>query len=161
MQFSVKIISSCIWVAIPVDWVILLWYACGADERSGGRSVYGHVITKFYRMGSLPHFFTHGAPLRAVRARELRYYSFKIFLRYWLAKITRIIHHKQLLSTKFGRILWYWTYDSKSAAKLQIIEPLTEKTWGQGWVVLVVITKMPERFTHFTRKKKVYYWLKT
>ena len=25
------------------------------------------------RMGSLPHFFTHGAPLCALRARELRY----------------------------------------------------------------------------------------
>ena len=25
-------------------------------------------------MGSLPHFLTHGAPLRALRARELRYY---------------------------------------------------------------------------------------
>ena len=37
------------------------WYACGAD----GRSVYGHVITKFSRMGSLLHFLTHGAPLRA------------------------------------------------------------------------------------------------
>ena len=31
--------------------------------------MYGHVITKFSRMGSLPHFFTHGAPLRASRAR--------------------------------------------------------------------------------------------
>ena len=41
-------------------WIILHWYACGAD----GRSVYGHVITKFSRMGSLPHFFTHGAPPR-------------------------------------------------------------------------------------------------
>ena len=39
------------------------------DGRAGGRSVYGHVITKFSRMGSLPHFFTHGAPLRASRAR--------------------------------------------------------------------------------------------
>ena len=42
------------------------------DGRAGGQSVYGHVITKFSRMGSLPHFFTHGAPLRALRARELR-----------------------------------------------------------------------------------------
>ena len=25
--------------------------------------MYGHVITKFSRMGSLQHFFTHGAPL--------------------------------------------------------------------------------------------------
>ena len=31
------------------------------------------MITKLSRMGSLPHFFTHGAPLRALRARELRY----------------------------------------------------------------------------------------
>ena len=35
------------------------WYALGAD----GRSVYSHVITKFSRMGSLPYFLTHGAPL--------------------------------------------------------------------------------------------------
>ena len=46
--------------------------ACGAVGRAVGRSVYGHVITKFSRMGSLPHFFTHGVPLRALRARELR-----------------------------------------------------------------------------------------
>ena len=46
-----------------VDWISLHWYACGAD----GRSVYGHVITKFSRMGSLPHFLTHHAP------PELRY----------------------------------------------------------------------------------------
>ena len=35
----------------------------------------------------------------------LYYYLFKIFLCFWLAKITRIIHHKQLLLTKFRRIL--------------------------------------------------------
>ena len=32
-------------------------------------------------------------------------HSLKIFLRLQLAKIPRIIHHNQLLSTKFGRIL--------------------------------------------------------
>ena len=69
MRFPAKITSSCIWVAIPVDWVILHWYTCGADGRSLARSVYGHVITKFSWMGSLPHFLTHGAPLRALRAR--------------------------------------------------------------------------------------------
>ena len=31
--------------------------------------MYGHEITKFSRMGSLPHFLTRGAPLRASRAR--------------------------------------------------------------------------------------------
>ena len=46
MRFPAEITSGCIWVAIPVDWVILcLW--CG---RTVGRSVYGHLITKFSRM---------------------------------------------------------------------------------------------------------------
>ena len=33
------------------------------DGLSGGQSVYGHVITKFSRMGRLLHFLTHGALL--------------------------------------------------------------------------------------------------
>ena len=37
MRFPVKITASCIWVATPIDWVILHWYTCGADGRSGGR----------------------------------------------------------------------------------------------------------------------------
>ena len=41
--------------------------------RAVGRSVNGHVITKFSRMGSLPHILTDGAPLRALCARDLRY----------------------------------------------------------------------------------------
>ena len=69
MWFPAKITSSCIWVTIPVDWVILHWYTCGADERSLGRAVYGHVITKFSGMGSLLYFLTHGDPL-ARFARE-------------------------------------------------------------------------------------------
>ena len=39
MRFPAKVTSSCIWAAIPVDWVILHWYACGADGRSLGRAV--------------------------------------------------------------------------------------------------------------------------
>ena len=31
------------------------------------------LLTKFSRMGSFPQFFTQGAPLRALRALELRY----------------------------------------------------------------------------------------
>ena len=37
---------------------------------------------------------------------KLFYYLFKIFPQFWLAKSTRIIHHNQLLMTKFGRILY-------------------------------------------------------
>ena len=44
-----------------------------------------------------------------------------------MAKIPRIIHHNQLLSTKFGRILQYVKNDVDCSAKKQ----LTEKTWGR------------------------------
>ena len=36
----------------------------------GGRAGVRYVITKFSRMGSLPNFVTHGALLRALRARD-------------------------------------------------------------------------------------------
>ena len=65
---------SCIWVAIPVDWVILHWYACGADGRSLARSVYGHVITKFSRIFRLPHFLSYGAPLQIVPNVESQFH---------------------------------------------------------------------------------------
>ena len=41
------------------------------------------------------------------------YYSFKIFLRFWLVKTPRIIRHNQLLLTK------YWTNDVKRMSKVQ------------------------------------------
>ena len=46
------------------------------------------------------------------------YYSFKIFPQFWLAKSTRIIHHNQLLITKFGRILWLFNEWMTSKVRL-------------------------------------------
>ena len=42
------------------------------DGQVVGRSVYGHVIAKFSRMSSLPHFLTHGAPLLAPLLKNAR-----------------------------------------------------------------------------------------
>ena len=72
------------------------------------------------------------------------YYPFKIFPWFWLAKSTRIIHHNQLLMTKFGRILCLTRKWRQKCSLLQVNAPLTEKTWGRGWVVLVVKTKMAD-----------------
>ena len=63
------------------------------------------------------------------------YFSFKIFLRFWLAKILDIIYHNQILPTIFGRTLQYVRQNC------QIFEQLIEKTWERDWVVLVVSTK--------------------
>ena len=61
------------------------------------------------------------------------YYSFKIFPCFWLVKTTGIIHHNQLLFTKFGKNLChiesmtskvepsenYWTIDVRMTSKVQ------------------------------------------
>ena len=80
------------------------------------------------------------------------YYSFKIFPRFWLAKSTRIIHHNQLLMTKFGRILCLTRKWRQKCSLLQVNAPLTEKTWGRGWVVFLVKTKTGGHFTRFKSK---------
>ena len=60
MRFPAKITSSCI--GLPYL-LIELFYIGIPVARMDGFSVYGHVITKFSRMGRLLHFLTHGAPL--------------------------------------------------------------------------------------------------
>ena len=80
MRFPAKITSSCIWVAIPVDRAILHWFACGANGRRADGRAYGHVITKFSRMGRLLHFLTHGASLRALREREAPLLNYCFFV---------------------------------------------------------------------------------
>ena len=44
----------------------------------------------------------------------------------------RVVHHNQLLSTKFGRILRYVKIMSIVHQNCQIIQPLTGKIWGRG-----------------------------
>ena len=65
---------------------------------------------------------------------KCNYYSFQIFPQFWLAKSTRIIHHNQLLMTKFGRILCLTRKWRQKCSPLQVNAPLTERTWGLGWV---------------------------
>ena len=60
------------WVAFGLPYLLIELFYIGmsvvrTDSRTVGRSVHGHVITKFSRMGSLPHFHTHGAPLLELR----------------------------------------------------------------------------------------------
>ena len=73
------------------------------------------------------------------------YYSFKIFPKFWLAKSTRIIHHNQLLMTKFGRILCLTRKWRQKCSPLQVKVPLPRRPgdevelfwlWKQKWRTL-------------------------
>ena len=123
-----------------------------------------------------PDFVAHISP----------YYSFKIFSRFWLVKTTCIIHNNQLLFTKFGKNLRhiesmtskvapsenYWINDVKSGAfrKLlnqwrqkysppEIIEPLTEKTWGQGCVIFGERKNKERNDETPLRRRKYFEWI--
>ena len=65
------------------------------------------------------------------------YYSFKIFPRFGLVETTRIIHHNQLLFTKFGKDLRHiqsMTSKVEPAAYYSTVDvKMTEKTWGRDY----------------------------
>ena len=67
------IVSGCL-ILTAVNLIILIWMAYITERLvklcTDGRAGVRYVITKFSRMGSLPNFVTHGASLRALRARE-------------------------------------------------------------------------------------------
>ena len=89
-----------------------------------------------------------------MRARGIivNYYSFKIFPSFWLVKNTRIIHHNQLLFTKFAKNLRhiesmtsevqpaadYWTDDVKMTSK---VRPAADY-WIVDWkIVLFLVSR--------------------
>ena len=98
----------------------------------------------FKQCSCLLRFTWHFLFAENVFTFKRNYYSFKIFLQFWLAKSTPIIHNNQLLMTKFGRILCLTRKWRQKCGPLQVNAPLTEKTWRRGWIVLVVKTKMTD-----------------
>ena len=113
-----------------------------------------------------PDFVAHISP----------YYSFKIFSRFWLVKTTGIIHRNQLLFTKFGKNLRHIesmtskVYPPKIIVQmtskwrqkyspLQIIEPLTEKTWGQGGVIFGERKNKERNGETPLRRRKYFEWI--
>ena len=86
------------------------------------------------------------------------YYSFKIFPQFWLAKSTLIIHHNQLLMTKFGRILWLTRKWLQKCSPLQVkasshnrsltSQPIREQHWPH-----VTQTGSKRPWTGSSRKK--------
>ena len=105
----------------------------GAASGDGNRSNWTMHKWKLEGFKSLTQYLFLTQRIHFLKDIISHYYSFKIFPLFWLVKTTRIIHHPQLLLTKFGKnFITGKTGDFKIAAK---IEPLTEKTRGRGWVV--------------------------
>ena len=75
--------------------------------------MYGHVITKFSRMGSLPHFLTHGAPLLHFKFSFMEYkilgpahsYKFTMASRYHFSSKVLILLKLTVLTV----LRQYWT----------------------------------------------------
>ena len=101
MRFPAKITSSCIWVAMPDHWVILLCYACGADGRSVGRTI--TRLPKF--LGWIDYHIFLGMGLRS---------------REWSSAIRRPIGLLQLLIT--------WSTFSKHENSL-LLENSVSRNW--------------------------------
>ena len=95
-----------------------------------------------------------------LRAGNEYYYSFKIFSRFWLVKITRLIHHNRLLLTKSEKksfvILNRWhekcsplqinerrrQNDVKSAAHCRLLNRLPRKLGKLGYeIVLFLVSR--------------------
>ena len=106
------------------------------------RECIGDLLLSF--LSFLSTMWEHCYVCRREGANKGHYYSFKIFPQFWLAKSTRIIHHNQLLMTKFGRIWCLTRKWRQKCSLLQVKAPLTEKTWGRGRVVFAVKTKMAD-----------------
>ena len=87
-------------------------------------------IPLFKQCSCLLKFTWHFLLAENVFTLKRNYYSFKIFPQFWSAKSTHIIHHNQLLMTKFGRTLCLTRKWSQKCSQLQVNAPLTEKTWG-------------------------------
>ena len=106
------------------------------------RECIGDLLLSF--LSFLSTMWEHCCVCRREGANKGHYYSFKIFPQFWLAKSTRIIHHNQLLMTKFGRIWCLTRKWRQKCSLLRVKAPLTEKTRGRGWVVFAVKTKMAD-----------------
>ena len=148
MRFPAKITSSCIWVAIPVDWVISYWYACGADGRSLGRAV-GRCTVTWLRnfLGWVDYFIFLSMVLRwlASRARaplliapKRPYDKYLTNLRsvitgksqtsaltYWYIK-TSVWDSPVMTSLSFNK--WYACLGEINFGKLKYIRPRKGKT---------------------------------
>ena len=68
IRFRSKITPCCIWVAIPVGWVILHLYACGADGRSLGLFT-GSWLPNFLRWVDTTFSYPWSSAARALRVR--------------------------------------------------------------------------------------------
>ena len=83
------------------------------------------------------------------------YYSFKIFLHFWLAKIPSIIHHNQLLLAKFEEFCNMCTNDVDLSAKLSDYWMVNREHLGMrlSCFVFVLKVQMAQQFHSFHKEE--------
>ena len=139
-----------------------------------------HITLSKWRANT-PGYINENQSLIAINTiNNNHYYSFKIFPRFWLVKTTHIIHRKQLLLTENSVILNQWRQKcsplqiieplmSKWCQKCsplqiiesltsKIIEPLAEKTWAQGCVIISTKREMASSRVYKFERRKYFEW---
>ena len=86
---------------------------------------------------------------------KLLYYSFKIFSRLWLVKTTSIIHHNQLLFTKFGKNL---RYIASMTSKVQPAENYwTDEMMSKGLCYIWLAEKQRVLWQNSFKKEEIFW----
>ena len=117
------------------------------------------MITYFVHLIMRPFDYTDVLVWGNPRWDNSSYYSFKIFARFWLVKTTRIIHHNQLLFTKFGKnfchtepmtskwrqkcslVAGYWTVDRENLGTRSGADYLTRLSCFGGWTKMAELSR--------------------
>ena len=112
------------------SWFATMWHVEGQCHVIFSQRIYMKIEFSSQRREMLLFLTTNMAAVTS-RANQqlslLHYYSFKLFLQFWLAKSTCIIHHNQLLMTKFGTILCSTRKWRQKCSPLQVKAPLLRR----------------------------------
>ena len=129
------------------------------DGRVGGRSVYGHVITKFCRMGRLPHFLSYGA--RRAWSSSITTWSFIIISKVFVESHDCSPYSVHSVKAELESILPLIAIWQKSTYKLKLWRNTKKGTNIKGKTILFELQSSTDlkNFTDSTqsaKKKKVF-----
>ena len=131
----------CLWSGRTIGWAV-------------GRSVYGHVITKFWRMGRLPHFLSYGA--RRAWSSSITTWSFIIISKVLVESHDCSPYSVHSVEAELESILPLIAVWQKSTYKLELWRNTKKGTNIKGKTILFELQSSTDlvKFTDSTQSAK-------